>query len=48
MILPIIEYADFVYDNNIKYINQKLQPLQNQGLYIAFNQHILPYDIKVH
>ena len=46
MILPIIEYADFAYDNNIKYINQKLQTLQNQGLYIVFDQHTLPYDIK--
>ena len=46
MILPIIEYADFVYDNGIKYTNKNLQILQNQRLYIAFNQHILPYDIK--
>ena len=42
-ILPIIEYADFVYDNNIKYVNKKVQSLQNQGLSVAHNQHILPY-----
>ena len=41
-ILPIIEYADFVYDYNIKYINNKLQQIQNQGLYTVFNQHFLP------
>ena len=28
-ILPIIEYADFVYDYNIKYLNDKLQFFQN-------------------
>ena len=45
-ILPIIEYADFVFDFNIKYINRKLQTLQNNALYIVFNQHFLPYDQK--
>ena len=42
-ILPIIEYADFVYDHNIKYVSKKLQTLQNQGLNVVYNQHILPY-----
>ena len=42
-ILPIIEYADFVYDRNIKYVSKKLQTLQNQGLNVVYNQHILPY-----
>ena len=42
-ILPIIEYANFVYDYNIKYNNKKLQSLQNQGLYTVFGQHVLPY-----
>ena len=35
-ILPIIEYADFVYDLNIKFVSKKLQTLQNQGLSIFF------------
>ena len=34
-ILPIIEYADFVFDFNIKYINRKLQTLQNNALYVV-------------
>ena len=45
-ILPLIEYADFVYDYGIKYINNKIQSLQNQGLYTVFNQHYLTYDQK--
>ena len=45
-ILPILEYADFVYDFDIKYLNKKLQTIQNSGLYIVFNQHYLPYDMK--
>ena len=42
-VLPIIEYADFVHDQNIIYINKKLQTIQNQYLYIVYNQHMLPY-----
>ena len=42
-ILPVIEYADFVYDHNIKYINKKIQGFQNQGLYTVYNQHIKPF-----
>ena len=45
-ILPILEYADFVHDFNIKYINKRLQTVQNNGLYIVFNQHTLSYDLK--
>ena len=41
-ILSIIGYADFY----IKYNNKKLQTLQNQGLYIVFNEHILSYNDK--
>ena len=37
-VLPIIEYADFVYDQNIKFVNKKLQTLQNQGLHVVYNQ----------
>ena len=42
-ILPIIEYADFVYDHEIKYVNKKLQGLQNYGLSVAYNQHSIPF-----
>ena len=42
-ILPIIEYADFVHDHNIKYVSKKLQTLQNQGLRVSQNQHIMPF-----
>ena len=45
-ILPILEYADFVHNFNIKYINKRLQTVQNTGLYIVFNQHALTYDLK--
>ena len=45
-ILPIIEYADFVYDYGIKYVNKKLQTLQNQSLSVVHNQHILPYALR--
>ena len=45
-ILPILEYADFVHDFNIKYINKRLQTVQNTGLYIVFNQHHLSFDLK--
>ena len=44
--MPILEYADFVYDFNIKYINKWFQTLQNTGLYIVFNQHFLMHDLK--
>ena len=43
-LLPIIEYADFVYDFDIKYNNKKLQSLQNRVLYAVFDQYVLPYQ----
>ena len=43
-VLPILEYADFIQDQGINYINKAIQKLQNFGLLIAHNQHILPYD----
>ena len=43
-ILPVMEYADFIQEQRIIYINKPLQKFQNQGLSIAHNQHILPYD----
>ena len=45
-ILPILEYVDFVYNFDIKYVNKKLQTIQNSGLYIVYNQHFLPYNEK--
>ena len=42
-LLPIIEYADFIYDYNIQYVGKILQNLQNQGLYTVYNQHFLHY-----
>ena len=43
-ILPVLEYADFIQDQGIVYINKAIQKLQNFGLLIAYNQHILPFD----
>ena len=43
-ILPIFEYADYVIDYGVKYMNKHIQTLQNQGLYIVFNQHTVPYN----
>ena len=43
-LLPALEYADFIQDQGIVYINKTLQKIENQGLQIAYNQHILPYD----
>ena len=45
-ILPILEYAYFVYDFNIKFNSKPLQTIQNTALYIVFNQHALSYDLK--
>ena len=35
-----------MYDFNIKYINKRLQTIQNTGLYIVSNQHSLSYDLE--
>ena len=43
-ILPVLEYADFIQDQSIAYVNKAIQKLQNYGLLIAYNQHILPFD----
>ena len=41
----MLEYADFIQDQGVIYINKEIQKLQNLGLLLAFNQHIiLPYD----
>ena len=43
-ILPIIEYAGFVFDQDMNYVNKKIQTIQNQGLNVAYNLHHLPYN----
>ena len=41
--MPVLEYTDLICDQGLTYINKSIQKLQNWGLSIAFNQHILPY-----
>ena len=41
-----VEYADFVYDQGIAYINKEIQKLQNYGLSIVYNQHAVRYVQK--
>ena len=43
-ILPVIEYADFLQDQGIVYINKAIQKLQNLGLLRAHNQYILSFN----
>ena len=38
-ILLVLEYADFICNQGLTYINKSIQKLQNLGLSIAFNQH---------
>ena len=45
-ILPILEYADFVFDHDIQYVSEKMQTIQNQALYTVYDQHYLPYNMK--
>ena len=42
-ILPIMEYADFIQDQSVVYVNKAVQKLHNFGLLIAYNQHNVPY-----
>ena len=46
-ILPLINYCDFVYDQNISYTNQQIQKLQNRALRVVFNQHRIRYDLRL-
>ena len=43
MILPLLDYADFLYDQGILYSNKQLQRFQNRGLRIIYNQHLKKY-----
>ena len=36
-ILPILKYADFVFDHNIQYVSEKMQTIQNQALYTVYD-----------
>ena len=38
-----MEYADFIQDQGVAYVNKAVQKLQHFGLLIVHNQHILPY-----
>ena len=39
-----MEYADFIQDQGVAYVNKAIQKLQNFGLLIAHNQHMLSFD----
>ena len=39
-----MEYGDFIQDQGVAYVNKAIQKLQNFGLLIAHNQHILSFD----
>ena len=43
-ILPVLEYADFIVDQGILYINKALQKIQNFCLLIINNQHFLKFN----
>ena len=43
-ILPILEYADFILDQGVAYINNALQKIQNHCLLIIHNQHFFKLD----
>ena len=43
-ILPVIEYAEFVLDQGIAYINKALQKFQNLCLLIVNNQHFQKFN----
>ena len=36
-ILPLLDYADIIYEQQVKYINKQLQGLQTKGLRIVYN-----------
>ena len=43
-ILPILEYADFIIDQGVAYVNNALQKIQNQCLLLVHNQHFLKFN----
>ena len=40
-ILPLIDYGDFIYDQDVHYFNNKLQLLQNRALRIIYKSPII-------
>ena len=40
-ILPLIDYGDFIYDQDVHYFNNKLQVLQNRALRIIYKSPII-------
>ena len=44
--LPLFDYADLVFEQNIKYVNKQLQKIQNRALRLIYNQHLIEYDNK--
>ena len=45
--LPLLDYADLVYEQNIKYVNKQLQKIQNRALGLIYNQHLIEYDNRL-
>ena len=46
-ILPLLDHADYIYEQQIKYVNTQIQGLQNKGLRIVYNQHIKRFDERL-
>ena len=44
VILPLLDYTDFLYDQGILYSNKQLQRLQNRGLRLIYNEDLKKYD----
>ena len=42
--MPVLEYADFILDQSIAYMNKALQKIQNFCLLIVNNQHFLKFQ----
>ena len=45
--LPLLDYADLVFEQNIKYVNKQLQKIQNRALRLIYNQHLIEYDNRL-
>ena len=45
--LPLLDYADLVYEQNFKYVNKQLQKIQNRALRLIYNQHLIEYDNRL-
>ena len=45
--LPLLDYADLVFEQNIKYVNKQLQKIQNRALRLIYNQHLIEYNNRL-